>query len=60
MKERPILFSGEEGFAIRYTMPGAFAGLDEFRALWDCLNAKRGYGWDANPWCWVISFKRTS
>lgn len=21
------------------------------------LNAKRGYGWDRNPWNWVIGFK---
>ena len=24
---------------------------------WDKLNAKRGYGWDANPWVWVVEFK---
>lgn len=29
-----------------------------FRTLWDSLNAKRGYGWDKNPWLWVIEFKR--
>lgn len=29
-----------------------------FRKLWDSLNAKRGYGWDANPWVWRIEFKR--
>lgn len=29
-----------------------------FRDLWDSINAKRGYGWDANPWVWVIEFKR--
>jgi hypothetical protein len=29
-----------------------------FRRLWDSINAKRGYGWDANPWVWVIGFKR--
>lgn len=29
-----------------------------FAELWDRLNAKRGYGWDANPWVWVISFDR--
>ena len=29
-----------------------------FRELWDSLNAKRGYGWDANPWVWVIEFRR--
>jgi len=29
-----------------------------FRKLWNTLNAKRGYGWDVNPWVWVIEFKR--
>ncbi len=29
-----------------------------FRELWDKLNAKRGYGWDTNPWVWVVEFKR--
>jgi hypothetical protein len=29
-----------------------------FHRLWDSINAKRGYGWDKNPWVWVISFKR--
>lgn len=32
---------------------------DAFAALWDSLNAKRGNGWDANPWVWVYSFERT-
>jgi len=32
--------------------------LDKFKNLWDSLNAKRGYSWDKNPWCWVIEFKR--
>lgn len=27
-----------------------------FRQLWDSLNARRGYGWDANPWAWVITY----
>ena len=30
----------------------------EFMRLWNSINAKRGYGWDANPWVWVISFRR--
>lgn len=29
-----------------------------FRELWDHLNAKRGYGWETNPWLWVVSFRR--
>ncbi len=31
--------------------------LQAFAGLWDSLNAKRGYGWDTNPWVWVIEFK---
>jgi hypothetical protein len=30
---------------------------DGYRQLWDSINAKRGFGWDANPWVWVIEFK---
>ncbi|MDR1937842.1 MAG: hypothetical protein LBQ73_05010 [Tannerellaceae bacterium] len=30
----------------------------EFKHFWDDLNAKRGYGWDKNPWVWVIQFDR--
>lgn len=29
-----------------------------FAALWDRLNATRGYGWDVNPWVWTIEFRR--
>jgi hypothetical protein len=37
---------------------GAFIeGRARFAGLWDSRNAKRGYGWDKNPWVWVISFK---
>ena len=28
-----------------------------FRELWDSINAKRGYGWESNPWAWVLQFK---
>lgn len=28
-----------------------------FRALWDRINAKRGYPWEANDWVWVEGFK---
>lgn len=27
-----------------------------FMELWDSINAKRGYGWDSNPWVWVVEF----
>jgi hypothetical protein len=31
---------------------------EAFVRLWDTLNAKRGYGWDANSWVWVYEFER--
>lgn len=27
-----------------------------YKKLWDAINEKRGYGWDANPWVWVVEF----
>lgn len=30
--------------------------LTEFKNLWDALNAKRGFGWDTNPWVWALTF----
>jgi len=31
---------------------------DYWIPLWDSINAKRGYGWDTNPWVWVYTFER--
>ena len=31
-----------------------------FQTLWDSINAARGYGWEVNPWVWVIEFRRMS
>nr|WP_226576436.1 hypothetical protein [Acuticoccus sediminis] len=28
-----------------------------FTDLWDSLNAKRGFGWDANPWVAAVTFE---
>lgn len=29
-----------------------------FAAMWNSIYAKRGLGWDANPWVWVRTFER--
>jgi hypothetical protein len=29
-----------------------------YRALWESLNASRGYGWDVNPYVWVVEFRK--
>lgn len=31
-----------------------------FAQLWNRINASRGYGWDANPWVWVVEFHRVT
>jgi hypothetical protein len=36
-------------------IPGTWIGA--FADLWDSINAKCGYGWGANPWVRVVSFK---
>lgn len=38
--------------------PCSCAHLHGYRRLWDSLNGPRGYGWDANPWVWVLTFRR--
>jgi len=34
--------------------------IEAFAWVWDSLNAKRGYGWDKNPWVWVIGWPKYS
>lgn len=29
----------------------------KFQDLWDKINGPRGFGWDVNPWVWVVEFK---
>jgi len=31
---------------------------ESFIYFWDSLYAKKGFGWDVNPWVWVITFER--
>lgn len=43
-------------------LPDGDAATDEqwreaYRALWERLNAKRGYGWAENPWVWVLDYE---
>ena len=59
ISESDIIYEGCPEFT-------SLTGIDELYAariwwwneLWDLINAKRGYGWDKNPWCWCITFKR--
>lgn len=31
--------------------------IDAFEWRWNQINAARGYGWDVNPWVWVVTFQ---
>jgi len=33
---------------------------ETFASLWNSINAKRGFGWDANPWVWVVEFEKAA
>jgi len=29
-----------------------------YAALWDSINAKRGFSWQSNPWVWCLTFRK--
>lgn len=31
---------------------------EQWAWCWDSINAKRGFGWEKNPWIWVVDFSR--
>lgn len=33
--------------------------LEQWKTIWEPLHGAEGYGWDANPWVYRISFKLT-
>lgn len=36
---------------------GIEGAVPSFHSLWDSLNAKRGFGWEANPWVCAVTFR---
>lgn len=55
---------GQHGMGIKqsdawpYQYSGYKSARDSFSSLWELINAKRGYGWDVNPWCFTYMFER--
>lgn len=64
-KEEGAIF--HDGYAVghsgyRHDIDSGYVYVDartSFANFWDSLNAKRGYGWESNPWVWAITFRRT-
>lgn len=40
------------------TLNGCETAKESYMTLWDSINRKRGYGWQENPWVWVVEFRR--
>jgi hypothetical protein len=47
-----------EGIMVENPDADYYGASTAFKHLWDTINAKRGYGWESNPFCWVLTFKR--
>ncbi len=61
LQEMPLYDVWDEGTP---QMPGnddpeGGVNHEDFKYLWDSINTKRGYGWQQNPWVYVITFERT-
>jgi hypothetical protein len=46
-----------EGMEVIPIKQATWSNRQSFQVLWEKINAKRGYGWNVNPWVWVIEFK---
>lgn len=66
ISEEDAIAEGCQGEQVRlpdtcYGSGGEIVGYSaktDFIALWDSINAKRGYYWEDNPLVWVIEFRR--
>lgn len=56
--EEDAIAEGFEGNNNAATGVGYGSNREAFCCLWNDLNAKRGSGWDKNPWVWVLAFRR--
>ncbi len=46
-----------DGWSLVMTEHGPVSYRKAYAALWDSINAKRGFSWDMNPYVWAITFK---
>ncbi len=51
---------GDAGLLHGYFPGNCKEAMTSFGVLWNEINSKRGYGWDKNPWVWVVEFRRVN
>jgi hypothetical protein len=49
-----------EGTQMAHVNGSPIGWVRSYKLLWNSINASRGYGWDVNPWVWVIEFKQVT
>jgi hypothetical protein len=58
---RPLINISAKHSPLKY-LPREYTHNDLLRAhyaaLWDSINAARGFAWERNPWVWVVEFRR--
>lgn len=47
-----MIAAGERGMNLNH--------IGAYRQLWDSINAARGFGWESNPFVWVLAFRRVA
>jgi hypothetical protein len=48
----------KEGTTLKNENEEYLGHRNQFKMLWNKINEKRGFGWEKNPYVWVIDFKR--
>ena len=56
--EEDAIAEGSQEPTLTPIVGACWSERDVFAKLWDHIHRKDGYEWDANPWVWVIDFKR--
>lgn len=46
------------GESLDQVLERAWKFRPHFAGLWDAINSGRGFGWEKNPWVWVVEFRR--
>jgi hypothetical protein len=57
----PPHWAGWDGLGPEDMAPEAWDAMDwkeQWKAIWNPLHQKEGYGWEANPWVFRLSFRR--